>query len=36
LQHPVLKRSVRELLADLPPEAGMVRKLAAADLRLES
>lgn len=35
-RHPVLKRSVRELLAELPPEAGAVRKLSAADLRLES
>lgn len=35
-RHPVLKRSMRELLADLPPEAGAVRKLSAADLRLES
>jgi 2-amino-4-hydroxy-6-hydroxymethyldihydropteridine diphosphokinase len=26
LQHPVLKRSVRELLAALPAEAGAVRK----------
>ncbi|HKR97354.1 MAG TPA: 2-amino-4-hydroxy-6-hydroxymethyldihydropteridine diphosphokinase, partial [Candidatus Angelobacter sp.] len=36
LQHPVLKRSVHDLLADLPPETGTVRKLSAADLRLES
>ncbi|HKV95403.1 MAG TPA: 2-amino-4-hydroxy-6-hydroxymethyldihydropteridine diphosphokinase [Candidatus Angelobacter sp.] len=36
LLHPVLKRSVRELLADLPQESGTVRKLSAADLRLES
>lgn len=35
-RHPVPKRSMRELLADLPPEAGAVRKLSAADLRLES
>lgn len=35
-RHPVLKRSVRELLADLPPEGGAVRKLSAADLRVES
>ncbi|HET9366361.1 MAG TPA: 2-amino-4-hydroxy-6-hydroxymethyldihydropteridine diphosphokinase [Candidatus Angelobacter sp.] len=36
LRHPVLKRNVRDLLADLPPEAGTVRKLSAADLRVES
>ncbi len=35
-RHPVLKRSVRELLPEFPPEAGTVRKLSAADLRLES
>ncbi|HZS26460.1 MAG TPA: 2-amino-4-hydroxy-6-hydroxymethyldihydropteridine diphosphokinase [Candidatus Angelobacter sp.] len=35
-RHPVLNRSVRELLADLSPATGTVRKLSAADLRLES
>jgi len=33
LRHPILKRTVRELLEALPPEAGDVRKIGNPDLR---
>lgn len=33
LRHPILKKTVRELLAALPPEAGDVRKIGHPDLR---
>jgi 2-amino-4-hydroxy-6-hydroxymethyldihydropteridine diphosphokinase len=33
LRHPILKRTVRELLEELPPEAGSVRKMGRPDLR---
>jgi 2-amino-4-hydroxy-6-hydroxymethyldihydropteridine diphosphokinase len=33
LRHPILKRTVRELLVELPAEAGSVRKMESTDLR---
>jgi len=33
LQHPILKKTVRELLDELSPEAGSVRKIGSPDLR---
>lgn len=33
LRHPILKRTVRELLAALPAKAGSVRKIGSPDLR---
>jgi 2-amino-4-hydroxy-6-hydroxymethyldihydropteridine diphosphokinase len=33
VRHPILKRTVRELLEELPPEAGSVRKIGSPDLR---